>query len=116
MLIASTDLTWLPIAGTIGGLSGLGAWVYQLTKDRQSSNEKADASRERMENVADVVLGADADWKRGRPKVIGLVERMDGAVEQIGQVDAKVDEALRLLKGNRDTRGLGGAHNQGGGT
>lgn len=106
VLLATSSAAWLvPTLGSIGSFAALGAVLYQIRKDRRQLTDAEDTRRERQDNVADVVLGADPDWRRGKGKVVGLVEQMGDVKkevtdvkQQVAAVDRKVDRAVRMLE------------------
>jgi DNA-binding FrmR family transcriptional regulator len=114
VIVASSSTAWIaPTAGVGGAFAAAAAVLYQLRKDRRQLTDAEDARRERQDNVADVVLGASYDPRRGRPKVVGLVDQMADVKhdvadvkQQVASVDRKVDRALRLLEqsSRRDER------------
>lgn len=115
MLVAASTAWIAPTAGVAGAFAAAAAVLYQLRKDRRQLSDAEDARRERQDNVADVVLGADYDPRRGRSKIVGLVEQVDQVKKdvadvktQVSSVDRKVDRALRLLEQSAKEHGGSG--------
>ena len=81
-----------PIAGVL--VSVLGVWLVVSREKRQTDGDKA-RREERLDHTADAVLGYEGDWRRGRAKVVGLVEK----VEDQG---AKLDQLVNAVHEIRD--------------
>lgn len=63
-----------PLIGTLAALIAAYGAIYPQLKDRKSKEEARVIREERLDAAADAVLGREADYRRGRLAIKGLVE------------------------------------------
>ena len=76
-----------PIAAVIVSVAGV--WLV-VRKDQRVQDQTKAQREERLDHAADAVLGSEPDWKRGRPKIVGLLEKVDDQKATLERLAATV--------------------------
>lgn len=83
-----------PIAAVLLSTIGVYLAVSRDRRDRDQDQEARDEDKarreERLDHTADAVLGSEGDWRRGRTKIVGLLEKLDNQ-------DAKIDRLVATV-------------------
>lgn len=92
-----------PIATVVGSSAAVWAVLRSALKDRdRAADQRREDAREREDRIdaaCDLVLGRDADVRRGRRKISGLVETVPALADDVRNLSARIGH----FNGNRKT-------------